>query len=46
VSDGSIDPVAVVVALGSAAALLSGRASTPIVVAAAAAIGALGSLVG
>lgn len=46
VSDGSIDPVAVVVALGSAAALLSGRASTPIVVAAAAAIGVLASLVG
>jgi hypothetical protein len=46
VPDGSIDPVAVVVALGSAAALLSGRVSTPVVVAAAAVIGVLASLVG
>ena len=45
VPEGSIDPVAMVVALGSAAALLAGRASTPVVVAAAAAIGVLASLV-
>ena len=45
VPEGSIDPVAMVVALGSAAALLAGRASTPVVVAAAAAIGVLSSLV-
>ena len=44
--DGNIDLVAVLVAIGSAAALLSGRASTPVVVAAAAAIGVLASLVG
>lgn len=40
---GSVDLVAVVVAAGSAAALLTGRASTPVVVAVAAAIGVLAS---
>ena len=43
---GQIDAMVVLVAIGSAAALLSGRASTPVVVAAAAAIGVLASLVG
>jgi chromate transporter len=44
--DGSIDLVAIVVAIVSAAVLLAGRASTPVVVASAAAIGVLASLVG
>jgi chromate transporter len=43
--EGSINLAAVVVAIGSATALLAGRVSTPVVVAAAAAIGVLASLV-
>ena len=43
VPGGSIDLVAVVVAAGSAAALLTGRVSTPVVVAIAAVIGVLAS---
>lgn len=45
VPDGRIDVVAALVAIVSAAALLAGRASTPVVVSAAAAIGVLASLV-
>ena len=41
---GHVDPLAIVVAVASAAALVSGRASTPVVVLAAAAIGAVASL--